>query len=375
MLNRVTFILAAVFALALSILAGCSKTIDLTPGEGAAIRFGAGSMLLVDDGRTVTRSAEFKDSFDQASEDVGAASADCFYVWGSKTVGGSKYSVFNGPKVTLTSLGADAVDPEDDVWEYSPLRFWDTNASQYDFLAISGIASAAPVTCNPASPGHLTASVSHNVIESQADLMAAGGQRSDGSRTTVPLAFDHILSAVSVVIYNDSPLISVTLNAYNFRNVCVQASGIVEQSSNGLAEMTSSEWIPESYTSSRIMGFTAESTTTLSAKTRYPAAEQWDFMIPQSLAPYGDYHPQLYLDYEYDQVNPYTDEMEHNLSQFPINLEEILVKNTDRYITSWEPGKKYSYEIHIRLGGGVYVNVSVTDWEEVLAETPGITLQ
>ena len=59
---------------------------------------------------------------------------------------------------------------------------------------------------------------------------------------------------------------------------------------------------------------------------------------------------------------------------FPINLEEIHVKNSDSYITSWEPGRKYIYEIHIRLGGGINVTVSVTDWETVPAETPGLTI-
>ena len=103
-------------------------------------------------------------------------------------------------------------------------------------------------------------------------------------------------------------------------------------------------------------------------------AEEWDLMIPQSLIPDGEHIPQLYLDYEYDQVNPYTGQMEHNHSQFPINLETINVKNSDGCITSWEPGKQYTYEIHIRLGGGITVNVSVTDWQEIFAETPGLTI-
>ena len=367
MLKRVTFIFAAVFGILLS--AGCSKTIDLTPEEGSAIRFGAGSMLLNDDApqRSLTRAAEFKGAFGMN---------DQFLVWGSKTISGNKYSVFTGQTVSLTGLGANDADPSDDVWEYSPLRFWDSNATRYDFLAVSGASSTGNIICNPAASGHLTATVTHNVTLSQSDLLAAGGQRTGGSTAKVDLAFQHVLSAVSVVIYNDSPLISVKLNSCKFRNLCVQASGVVQQDGNSLAEMTSSHWTPVSYDPSLIMGYSIDGGANMAARTHYPAEEIWDFMIPQSLVPYLSYTPQLYLDYEYDQANPITDEIEHNHPQFPIDLEEILVKNSSgSYITSWEPGKKYSYEIHIRLGGGVNVNVSVTDWEEILAETPGITLQ
>ncbi len=367
MRNRVTFIFVAVFGILL--LAGCSKTFGPVPGHDGAIRFGTGSMLLMDDARqrSLTRAAEFKDAFGMN---------DQFLVWGSKTISGSKYAVFTGQSVSLTSLGANDTDPTDDVWEYSPLRFWDSNASRYDFLAVSGASSSGDVICSPAASGHLTATVTHNVLQSQSDLMAAGGQRTGGSTEKVDFAFEHILSAVSVVIYNDSPLISVTLNSCKFRNVCVLAMGVVELEGNSLAEMTSSDWTAVAYESNHIMGFAINGGTTMTRKTHYPTTEVWDLMIPQSLAPYQTHTPQLFLDYEYDQENPVSGLVEHNHQRFPINLEDILVKNTtESYITSWEPGKKYNYEIHIRLGGGVNVNVSVTDWEEVLAETPGITLQ
>ena len=378
MLKRVTFIFAAVLTLTLSAVTGCVRTFDPTPKQGKAISFGAGSSLLVDGmpSRAQTRGAELKEAFDQASEDVGAANADSFFVWGTKTVSTTRYAVFTGQAVILTSLGANDADPADDVWDYAPHRFWDTNASQYEFLGISGSSSVSNTTCNPAASGHLTAHVTHDITESQRDLMAAGARRTDGSQSKVNLTFSHILSAVLVVIYNDSPTIPVQLNAYRFRNICIRATGIVEQNGASLTEMTSAHWTEPAYSSGRIMGCT--DTTALTARTYFPDEadwdDHWDLMIPQSLATYGDYIPQMYLDYEYDQVNPYSGQEEHNHSAFPINLEEITIKNSDRCITSWEPGKKYLYEVHIRLGGGVNVNVSVTDWEEVLGETPGITL-
>lgn len=337
------------------------------------VTFTAGSPLLRDD--ATKAGASLKTDFNQASDDVGAASADNFYVFGAKTLSGTRYAEFIGEKVTLKSLGVDNNNPLDDIWEYTPLRYWDPNASQYDFLAISGPSSAP--SSNPANGNHVTANVTYDVTAGTPyDLLAAGYQRTNGSFDPVHFEFKHILSAVRVTIINDSPSINVTVNSYGFRNICYRATGTVEQSRNGLAAMGTSSWGTTSYTSSTILGHgTTPGTTVLADGGEFSMeAGKWDFMIPQDLAPYGDYTPQLMLDYEYDQENPYTLISEHNHPVFPIQLEQITVKNSDELISSWLPGKKYIYEIHIRLGGGVVVNVTVMDWEEVRAETPGLTI-
>ena len=360
------------------LLGGCSRTEILTP-EQDEIRFGAESVLLHHDAPN-TKFGTLKTEFDQASESVGNGSADRFFVYGTKTISSTRYNTFTGHEVMLHAIGD--YSPYNDNWDYSPHEYWDSNASQYDFLAISGPSSASNISCNPASSAHIIASVTYNPTVAQYDLLAAGYQRTDNSTGTVHFSFDHILSAVSVVIYNDSPEIPVTLNAFNFRNICINAIGLVEQNGNGLAVMSPSSWTNPAYTSSRVLGFTADPNAeppvpaqTLTSGTHYPTVAAWDLMIPQSLEPYGGYIPQLYLDYEYDQENPHNpDQIDHNHPMFPINLEEIHVKNSDSYITSWEPGRKYIYEIHIRLGGGINVTVSVTDWEAVPAETPGLTI-
>ncbi len=370
MLNRIIRIMATAAACAL-LLAGCSIRLDdptlnhqMIP-EGA-IGFSAGSASLLDDALPTKSGSDLQSAF---------AVNDNFYVYGAKVVSGTRYTVFNGQSVGLTSLGADASDPADDVWEYSPLRFWDSNATQYDFVAISGPATSAGISSDPAATGHLRASVTFDATSSPCDILAAGYQRTDGSIAPVNLEFNHILSAVRVTIINDSPSINVTVNSYGFRNICYRATGTVEQSGRGLSTMGTSDWGTPSYTSSTILGHTASPGTVLAKGEEFAmTADKWDLMVPQDLAPYGDYIPQLMLDYEYDQENPYTAELEHNHLVFPIRLEEITVKNSNDLITSWLPGKKYSYEIHIRLGGGINVNVAVTDWKEVLAETPGLTI-
>ena len=353
------------------LLAGCSIRLDDPAPVRAqlpdgAIGFSAGSALLLDDALPTKSGTDLQSAF---------AVNDNFYVYGAKVVSAARYTVFNGQSVGLTSLGADVSDPADDVWEYSPVRFWDSNASQYDFVAISGPASSAGITSDPTAPGHLRANVSFDATSNPCDLMAAGNQRTDGTVGPVHFEFNHILSAVRVTIINDSPSISVTVNSYGFRNISYRATGTVEQSGNGLAAMGTSNWGTHSYTSNTILGHSTTPGTVLAKGGEFAmAADKWDLMVPQELAPYGDYIPQLMLDYEYDQVNPYTAQSEHNHLVFPIRLEEITVKNSDELITSWLPGRKYNYEIHIRLGGGIIVNVAVTDWKEVPAETPGLTI-
>lgn len=336
----------------LSLLAGCTARLDSV--EKGTISFTAtGSPLLRDDANT--KGGTLKTDF---------SVNDYFYVYGTKTVSATRQVVFNGQSVSLTGTG----------WEYSPLRFWDSNATQYDFLAISGPSSAPD--SNPASGNRISASVTYDATtDTPYDLMAAGYQRNNGSVDPVHFEFSHLLSAVRVTIINDSPSIRITVNSYGFRNICYRATGTVEQSGSGLAAMGISDWGTLSYTSSTILGYATTPGTELANGEEFAMTSgKWDLMVPQGLSPYGDYIPQLMLDYEYDQVNPYTSILEHNHSVFPIRLEEITLKNSNELITSWLPGKRYNYEIHIRLGGGIIVNVAVTDWKEVLAETPGLTI-
>lgn len=361
MFKRVTFLTAAVLPILL--LAGCGGTLGPAP-EQTPIRFEAGSLLLLDDGMQQTKAGTPKDAF---------AVSDKFFVWSAKTIASTRYAVFSGQPVTLQSLGANPADPADDLWTYNPLRFWDSNASQYDFLAISGPTSAAGITCNPTASGPLTAQVPYNSVENQCDIVAAAHHRANGVTDKVHMHFYHILSAVSFVIYNDSPSIDITLNSYTFRDIVTSSIGTITQEGNdGLAPMLVSHWDSPGANGGNVLGYN-EGAQVIEHGEHFPTTTVWDIMVPQDLEPYSSFTPRIFLNYEYDHTNPYTGQ-EHVTNSFGINLEEIQAKNSSDFITSWEPGKKYTYEIHVRLGGGVNVTVNVTDWEEVPAETPGVTI-
>ena len=379
MLNRIIRIAAAMCTL--FFIAGCVATLDPAQNSDGSIGFSAGDALLRDDASITKAGATLKTSFNQAAEDVGAANADNFFVFGAKTVSASRSTVFNGQKVSLQSLGADDDDPTDDTWDYTDHRFWDTNATQYDFVAISGVASSADVSCSPSDDGPIKAIVTYDTEQGQADILAAGAQRTKPDQGVLSLdavnfQFNHIVSAVSVTIYNDSPSISVQLNYYAFRNIAIKGYGKVEQHRNGLATMGTSKWESLTYTPNEVFGIADGPAVNIGPQKQFYSAG-WDLMVPQSLGTYSSYTPQLRIDYQYekeDPNNPQGDPISVHPDVTTLRLETIKIKGSEDYINQWLPGKKYNYEIHIRLGGGIFVNVSVTDWQDVPAETPGLTI-
>lgn len=339
MFNRI--IRMAAVACTLSFLVGC--TLQLDPAEEGVISFTAGSPLLRDD---ATKAGVPKDAF---------GNGDSFFVWGAETISQSHLPIFTGQSVSYNGT----------VWSYSPIRFWDSNASQYDFLALSGPSSASSVTCTPSSLP-LQASITYRPTSSQYDLMAACAERTDGSTSPVNMNFHHMLSAVSVVVYNDSPIQSITINSYKFKNLCIQAMLTVEQDVN----TPQLGWVNPSYDSNMVLGNDGSAVLVGGETQHYPTTTVTDFMIPQVLDPLGSSAPALVLNYTYQAAG----DPEPTDIVTQIRLQDIKILGSDEAITSWQSGVKYNYEIHIRLGGGIRVHVITTEWEVVDAETPGLMI-
>lgn len=331
------------------LLAGCVRQLDLAPkADDKIIGFSAGSRLLRDD---ATKGGTPKDG-------TTFSNGDSFFVYGTKVVSEARQQVFSGDEVSF-----DGTD-----WSYTPLRFWDSNASRYDFIAFSGPASNEGISFNIPAHIHadLSAMVTYDATGTQCDLMTACYHRSNGSTDPVDFEFKHMLSAVSVTIYNDSPVQDITLNSYRFRYLCTHATAYVEQ---GLSNpIIPEDWFSPSYNTNLVLG-SATGSNLAHGGSHYPASASYDLMIPQELDLLGVYIPRLVLDYSYD---PGTGS-EHVVTA--IRLQDIKVKNSEEeYITRWLPGVRYNYEIHIRVGGGIRVVVSTTDWEDVYAQTPGLAI-
>lgn len=324
----------------LSLLAGCTARLDSV--EKGTISFTAtGSPLLRDDANT--KGGVIKTEF---------VNNDQFYVYGTKNTSGVFSTVFNGTVVSFNGTS----------WNYSPLRFWDSNASNYDFLAVTGSSSISQT--NP-----LTIALGYSAVDAQYDLMAACHTRPANNTAVVDFLFHHMLSAVDVTVYNDSPALDITLLSYGFRHIFTYGSLTVEAEGNS----PNVSWNPQSDATNTILGSNPEPDAQLPCVSEgvssfYPATAITDLMVPQSLEVHGTAVPSLVLEYQYlDGVTPVT-------VSSVIALSEIKMFGADQYITEWVPGTRYHYEIHIRMGGGIRIHVTTSAWDVVNAETPGLTI-
>ena len=352
----------AVAAGALFLWGGCVRIDDLTPEEvpAGAISFDAGSVLPGDDATKV------------ALPKQGFVNGDEFFVYGSKTLDGRREDVFVGTMVRLVSS----------LWGYDNIRFWDSQSTRYDFLAVSGPRSSVGISCNPEDSGPVTANVSYNAVTGECDLMAACNQRSnvaegrwqDGSKNPVNLTdpvrlhFHHLLSAVSVTVANNSWK-EVTLQSWRFQNLAIGGKATVVQNSSGIPDLS---WMPTAYsTSTAVLGSAFPEPITLRFGTVYPNPASEDYadqsvvnmMIPQGLAGSGPL-PQLVLSYTYKEDLPENPGSNVTISNtLPISLGEIKEKGTGNPITEWEPGVWYEYQVNILIGGDVQMNVIIKPWD------------
>ena len=348
MLNRIIRIAAV--ACTLSLLAGCHKTDDRA-SEQTSIRFEAGSLLFKDDAQTKTI----------ASLKTGTAFAheDKIAVYGYHS--GNSEWVFDRQDVSHEYTSSV------DRWTYSPGKQWEWQGANdyYDFIAIYPFGQS----CSKTASASETKVVIPYSPSAPCDLMAAAVHRSGGATNAVHFQFTHLLSAVKVIVEMDTDSKAFTLTSYRFRNL-PRASGSVSISiNNGVASTPT--WENVSTLPGDQFGQTG-----LSESLYYTDAEHqrvtfdggYDLMIPQT---FTSNSAVLVLNCTY--INDQSQEV--SLTPAPtIPLRTINIKNTSTPITQWEAGKVYVYEIKIRIGGGVVVTVSTTDWEEFNAQTPGLQI-
>lgn len=366
--------IAAALAGCVLLLAGCIRRSELTPDPeptaNIPVRFEAGSLLLRND---ATKAGNIID--------------------GSIFPQGSALSVLGWHKASSSFITFGTTTPVTkgvSQWTYSPLQSWDWDSEHddyYDFLAVYPYKADRTFTTESNVP-RTTVSFVFNSKTEQADLMAAGIRRrfielGPGDEPLTPcrpvdLIFDHQLCAVQVEIQNISLEQDITLKSVYFKNLIFSGTLKLVIDNSGFA----TSWSQLSRTSESLFGKTDINTVlyhdgSSSGPSSYicppnnlQSQEQWDLMIPQSLGQAVGGNPTLYISYSYQQG---TDPVVH-VDNFPIPLNDILNEQTKERISSWDAGRKYTYDIRIRIGGGVDVNVYTTQWDIVPAETPGLQI-
>ncbi len=338
-------------------MGGCARVAVPEPDGKNVIGFNPGTMLLSDE--APAKSADFKNgSF---------AIGDKIAVFGRRHGSNVSTDVFNGTLVEKTSASE---------WEYSPLKawYWLTEGDYYDFL---GVYPSGKGTTRLDIPGNLAIETHYSISQSNYDLMYALYRRFYGSESerisAVPLDFHHILSAVRIIFDNESNDQDITINSYHFTHLIISADAKATMDGIGNPEVT---WVNSIRNANAIREVTPEAVITgknHSGEHRYTGG--YDFFIPTALdatsngiADDEEHMPRLVINYT-PAGKPATQAslLLKNITRNPMNGDNTPVE-------VWEPGVRYTYHISIRMDGGVQIFIVTTDWEDIMAETPGIMI-
>ena len=355
-MRRGNIISVAALVLTLALSGGCQRLIN--PGaDSGTISFATSSLQL---STGVTKGGTTKEGTTFSTD-----GSDSFAVFGWHAEG-EKW-IFDNEEVTCGAISEDR-----NTTSYTPLQPWEWGNSAtdyYDFIAFY-YESDVPAYTKSADP--TTVLVPYDATDEQYDLMAAGTRRNGDAtdpNAVVPLEFRHLLCAVKVIVYNDSDEKSFNLTALHFKGLVV--SDVAQLSLTDPPAITVNWVDPAVNTSLPLFGFDAESPS--SPKTvAHDESVSWpdgglngnyNLLVPQTLTAVS----KLEMDFWYTRNGRRDSSLSLDLSTVPNEAD-------GRLLTIWEAGRKYEYQIHIRVDGGVVVSVITTRWDEVEAQTHGIML-
>lgn len=359
------------------LLAGSCERLN-EPGvqaDGGAIGFVTEVAIVADEtkGSTLDQRTSFEDG-------------DKFRVYARRVGEGRDTRVF-GDSGTLVEW-----DGTQDKWVYTPTNYWYwvNQSNYYDFLAVypdpDGSGQSVRMTDEAGNdiPGNLAIQKSYSisvngsgVLQPGTDLLMAGTRRSGANTDTrtdkVPLNFQHMLSAVKVVVTNESHDATLTLNSIKFDNLIHSAKAKATIDAMGLPEFS---WIDTQRKSDPVTVYTNASDPALVAKGGSFDPDAYDLLIPADLTVAID-----------GSLNPDPGKLPHLIVNFTPSGDDVPIERaipltdvqksrfgTDDPLLEWEPGFKYTYNISIRMDGGVLVTVVTTAWEDIAAETPGLLI-
>lgn len=279
------------------------------------------------------------------------------------------YGRRNNTKNPLVFYG-EPISRNGSTWGYSSPKYWSWKEEEdyYDFLAFYKPPTYDPsliLTNDETVP--LALSTYYDVTAHQYDLMLAGKRRkfTDESRlSTVPLVFHRMLCAVGVKVKNISSTEDLYLVGYNFVNLITYGKAMVTAGDD-----PTYAWSNLSRSAAPVGGTTLASRATVEKTQTYSFMNLgYDLMIPQEHNEHlgTDSYPSLVIKYA---VSPTAEAVE-----VAVPLKDIPVKGSTELIPYWDWGVKYEYEIAMNLDGGVQVELTITPWDEIEAETPGLLI-
>ena len=361
---------------ALLLSAGCSRTLDPAPESAGSDSIGFVAEVLMTGDDTKSSTLNDATSFSDGQQ---------FRVYGRRIGEGRNTRIFGLEGVLVER------DETHGKWIYDPPSYWYwvNQSNYYDFLAVypdpDGAGQSERMTDGAGEdiPGNIAIQKSYSitvngsgVLQPGVDLLMAGTRRTGANVATrtdqVPLAFHHMLSAIKVVVSNESDGTSLTLNSLKFDNIINSAKAKVTIDATGAPEFS---WIDTQLRSNVVTVYTNTSDPAIEAGSSFDPAG-YDLLIPADLtvAIDGSLDPDE-IKLPHLIVNFTPDGGEAIERAIPLTLIQKSRFSTDDPLLEWEPGIRYTYNISIRLDGGVMVTVITTAWEDVAAETPGLLIE
>ena len=402
-------ILTAILPGAIFLLAGCDGIREPENGSGigdGTISFTAGVSPTLE----ATRATEDWPFISRTAFNAG----ESFRVFGRRSGEGSHIRIFGDDGVIVSSSDPDSNPATPLVWSYSPPSYWYwLNVSNYyDFIAafypdpvpdptgltdeqIAAIRAAKDAHRMESSPGvdipgEMAIEMPYSLSDNY-DLLMAGTRRygtdTDHRSNKIPLLFQHMMCAVRVCVKNESSSTLVRLDSIRFDNLIQSAHAKATIDVLGEPEFS---WINTQRTSALRTVFQTGQDLAANGGAYTPADYKLFIPADLSVAIDGSLEPrksdytgnmaQYALDLAgYERKIPhliisYTVGAVHK--RFPIALKNIpnARYGSEECIDTWGLGLKYTYNITIRLDGGVVVSVVTTQWEDIEAETPGLLI-
>lgn len=350
----------AVLVLTLALSGGCQRMPEPDAGSGT-ISFSTRSLQLT---TGVTKGGTTKEGTNFADDGT-----DSLAVFGWHSEGEGDKWIFVNQEVTCGTV----TDSRNET-SYDPAQPWEwanNTTDYYDFIAFYKWKSGSYT--KSASP--TTVSVPYDATVEQYDLMAAGMRRLGSAADPieiVPLTFRHLLCAVKVIVYNDSDAKNFTLTDLHFKGLVVSDEAVLSLTPPSTVSVN---WIdPALNTNSELFGFDCGEDPGITVhygnsgnSYSWPDGEEgngnYNLLVPQTLTASA----KLEMDYWYSNGGI----KERTLS---LGLSTVPNETDGRLLTTWAAGRKYEYQIHIRVDGGVVVTVITTEWDPVEAQTHGIML-
>lgn len=351
----------ALIPILLLLAASCNR-VENPVAETAGIGFDAGVTLLREDGTkasTLVTATSFEDG-------------DVIRVFGRRVGEGKNTRIFGTSGVDVT------YDASENAWTYSPSAYWYwvSAANYYDFLAAWPADGAVRMVdeFDEDIPGNLAIRKPYSIDVDDYDLLLAGTRRrgidADTRTNPVPLEFRHMLSAVRVHVTNESDARALTLNSIHLDNLIHSASAKVTVDAEGFPEFS---WIDTERKTDEFPLFTEGYALAVSASYK-PSG--YELLIPADLSDTIDGSLEADDDKVPGLIVRFTpDGGEETKKRVPLKDIQKSRYGNDDPISEWEPGIKYTYNVIIRLDGGVLVTVVTTEWEDIEAETPGLLIE